>query len=132
MAEYHRLLIQSYSGPIWNYKSNFVPATQNTDVVFDGSEMICPDCGGVLDLAEGSVLEDVTCRSCGLRPSTSPITYKQGTRHLPPVVATGCRVRGGTGSYRRAETILTGSGPVPIRCRRDDRRSAQTLGNQGT
>ena len=67
MAEYHRLLIQSYSGPIWNYKSNFVPATQNTDVVFDGSEMICPDCGGVLDLAEGSVLEDVTCRSCGSR-----------------------------------------------------------------
>ena len=67
MVEYHRLVIQSSEGPIWNYKSNLVPATKNTDVVFDGSEKKCPDCGGVLGPPENSGLEDVTCCSCGSR-----------------------------------------------------------------
>ena len=74
MADYHRLLIGSSSGPVWNVRKNLVPATEDTDVIFDGSEMRCPDCGGVLDTAEDpafeeareglEALEAVACR-CG-------------------------------------------------------------------
>lgn len=67
MTKYHRLLIRRPSRKIWNVSGEHIPATKNTDVVFDGSEMMCPDCGGVLDTVEDCVLESATCRNCGSR-----------------------------------------------------------------